>query len=156
MSFNRLSLSLAALAVLASCGGGSSALVAAPVTTGIEFIGMSAPSTASEKADVYTKAQARVSYSDGSTRTLDLTYNMLMGTGDTLGGKLVGGIFDSQDKPISDTSGQLAYDAPDGTSLLRIPGMASTDASKYHALALVNQFEYRELPPAGQPGCFRR
>ncbi|MBK7000535.1 MAG: DUF839 domain-containing protein [Rhodoferax sp.] len=154
MSFKRLSLSLAALAVLASCGGGSSALVASPVATGIEFIGMSAPSTASEKADIYTKAQARVSYSDGSTHTLDLVYNMLMGTGDTLGGKVVGGIFDSQEKPISDTNGQLAYDAPDGTSLLSIPGMASTDASKYNALALVNQFEYRELPPAGQSGSF--
>jgi len=134
---------------LSGCGGSDAAQA-----IGMEFIGMAAPATVAEKADAYTKAQVKVTYSDGTVRTLDLTYHVLMGTGDSLGGKLVGGIVDATDNPVTDANGQLAYDAPDGTSLLSIPGMTAADAARHHALALINHFEYRELPPSGQTGSF--
>jgi secreted PhoX family phosphatase len=144
------------IALLGTCG-----LVACngddtidPIVTAVEFVGMGAPATAAEKADVYTKAQVILTYSNLKTKTVDLQYYMLMGTGDTLSGKVVGGIQDANDQPINDANGQLAYDAPDGTSLLSISGLNAADPANANALAMVNHFEYRELPPAGQTGSF--
>jgi len=134
---------------LAACGGDDPVKV-----TAVEFIGMDAPATAAEKADVYTKAKLKVSYNDGASKTFDLQYYQLMATTDVIGGRVVGGIFDANDQAVNDANGQMAYDAPDGTSLMSIAGMAAADPSKNDALALVNHFEYKELPPAGQTGSF--
>ena len=134
---------------LAACGGDD------PVgVTAVEFIGMDAPATAAEKADVYTRAKMKLSYSDGTSRTLDLQYHQLMATTDVIGGVLVGGVLDAVDRPLQDADGPLAYDAPDGTSLMSIAGLTAADPARNNALALVNQFEYKELPPAGQTGSF--
>lgn len=149
MKRNSIAWAVASCFAIGGCAGSDPVKV-----TGVEFIGMNAPASADEKADSYTKAQVKITYSDSSTKTFDLQYHVLAGTGDTLAGKLVGGIFDANDQPIADAAGPLAYDAPDGTSLLAIPGMAAADPAKSNALALVNQFEYRELPPAGQTGSF--
>jgi hypothetical protein len=139
--------------ILVACGGGDDE-ASAPTVVGVEFVGMAAPATAAEKADAYTAAKVVLTYSDQSVKTLDLQYSMLMGTGDVLGGKVVGGIYDANDQPISDASGPLAYDAPDGTSLLSVSGLNAADPNTANALALVNHFEYKELPPAGQSGSF--
>lgn len=139
----------AAAVALAGCASSASD---EPIATKIEFVGMPAPSTAAEKADAYTAAKVIVTYSDGGTRTLDLQYYMLYGTGDTVGGKLVGAVLDANDQPVSDANGPLAYDSPDGTSLLSVAGLSPSDPSRNNALALVHNFEYRELPPAGQSG----
>jgi secreted PhoX family phosphatase len=134
---------------LAACGGDD------PVSiTAVEFVGMDAPASAAEKADVYTKAKMKISYNDGTSRTIDLQYYQLLGTADVVGGNVVGGIIDANDRPVNDANGQMAYDAPDGTSLMSIAGMTAADPNRNYALAMINHFEYKELPPAGQTGSF--
>lgn len=118
-----------------------------PAVKSVEFIGMDAPATAEEKADVYTGAAMKVTYRNGATRTYDLKYHQLMATTDTVNGKLVGGLQDYYGNPLSDALGQMASDAPDGTSLMKIPGLRAAKPWKNRALAMVTQFEYKELPP---------
>ncbi|MHB1400282.1 MAG: PhoX family protein [Trichloromonadaceae bacterium] len=113
----------------------------------VEFIGMPAPATAQEKADIYTKAQMKITDQRGKTQTIELKYHQLMATTDMIQGKVVGGLYDSFDAPLTDMDGQLASDAPDGTSLMEIPGMRAVNPAKNRALALVTQYEYKELAP---------
>jgi secreted PhoX family phosphatase len=120
----------------------------------VEFIGMDAPSTPAQKADIYSAAQAKVTYSNGQTRIYDLKYHQLMATGDSVNGKVVGGLFDVNDAPINDTLGQIASDAPDSNSLMDIPGLQAADPKGSRPLALVTHYEYRGVAPAGQSGDF--
>lgn len=113
----------------------------------VEFIGMSAPATADEKADIYTKAKVKYTYANGKTETFDLKYHQLMATTEMIKNQMVGGLFDANNMPLTDNDGQMASDAPDGTSLLQVPGMRAAYPWKNHALAMVTQFEYKELPP---------
>jgi secreted PhoX family phosphatase len=113
----------------------------------VEFIGMPAPATAEEKADIYTGAKAKYTYANGKTKTYNLKYRQLMATTDMVNGKMVGGLYDANHAPLTDNDGQMAADAPDGSSLLDIPGMRATNPSKQRALALVTQYEYKELAP---------
>jgi secreted PhoX family phosphatase len=121
------------------------------VVKSVEFIGMDAPSTPEQKADVYTTAKVKVTYRNGKSDTINLKYHQLMATTDVINNKLVGGLFDHNDDPINDAQGQITSDAPDGNSLMVIPGMRPADSwKKANALALVTQYEYRGLPLAGQ------
>jgi len=113
----------------------------------VEFIGMPPPSTVDERADVYTTAQMKVTYRNGESETHPLAYHLLAATGDVVGGNVVGGLFDSQDLPIADGLGQMASDAPDGNSLLEVRGLRAQEPRWNRGLALVTQFEYREVPP---------
>lgn len=113
----------------------------------VEFIGMDAPATAAEKADIYSKAKVKYTYANGKTKTYDLKYHQLMATTDRIKGQVVGGLFDANGSPLKDNDGQMASDAPDGTSLLQVPGMRAAFPWKNNALAMVTQFEYKELPP---------
>lgn len=96
---------------------------------------------------IYTKAKVRYEFRFGRSVTFDLKYHQLMATTDRIKGGLVGGLFDSNDTPLTDSDGQIASDAPDGTSLIDVPGMRSSNPWKFNALAMVTQFEYKELPP---------
>jgi len=113
----------------------------------VEFIGMDAPATAEEKADVYSKAKMVVTDKHGRTKSFDLKYHRLMATTEVINGRVVGGLFDLNDAPLMDLDGQMASDAPDGTSLMDIPGMRAANPWRNDTLALVTQFEYKELPP---------
>lgn len=112
----------------------------------VEFIGMEAPATAEQKADMYTSAQMKVTYADGTTKLYDLAYNKIFDTTDSLGGNIVGGLFNSLDQALTDNDGQMASDAPDGTSLMKIAGL-QTPGALGNSLAMVTQFEYKYLPP---------
>jgi hypothetical protein len=112
----------------------------------VEFVGMPAPATAAEKADAYSTAKIKYIYSDGNSETFDLVYKKLFDTTDVVGGAVVGGLYDVNDRPLTDNDGQLASDAPDGTSLIQVPDLAVPGATG-NPLAMVTQFEYRELPP---------
>lgn len=140
-----MKLKTAALAVFAALNTGSLFMSATAAT--VEFIGMDAPSTSNEKSDVYTKAKIKYTYGNGNSRTYALKYHQLMATTQKINDKLVGGLFDSNDAPLEDNDGQMASDAPDGTSLLKIKGLTSSNPAQYSPLALVTQFEYKELPP---------
>lgn len=137
-------------AVHAGCG---STAAAGPSVVSAEFTAMSPPSTIEQKSDVYTQAKVTLTYSDGTTRTHDLAYHKIFDTTDVVGGNVVGGFFDAAGNPIVDASGQLASDAPDGTSLIQVPGLAVPGATG-NPLALIHQFEYKALPPAGATGDF--
>ncbi|MEZ5192815.1 MAG: DUF839 domain-containing protein [Nocardioides sp.] len=150
----------AALALGVTAGSGQAALAGSgkvksaqshqtAAARSVEFIGMDPPSTPEEKASVYTTAKVTVTYRDGRTRTYDLAYHQLMATGDTVNGTVVGGLYDVNDQPLTDDNGQIASDAPDGTSLIDVPGLKAADPRHNRGLALVTQYEYRGLPPAG-------
>ena len=117
-----------------------------PAMTSVEFLGMPAPGTAEQKADMYTTAKVKVSYDDGTSKTYDLKYHTLYHTTDVIGGNMAGGLFDSQDNPLMDHDGQMAADGPDGTSLMKIDGLTVPGATG-NPLAMVTNFEYKELAP---------
>jgi len=125
----------------------SSAACAGSTVKSVEFIGMDTPVSVDEKSDVYTKAQVIYRYTNGKSKTYDLKYHQVTGTTELVNGKLVGGLYDRNDAPLEDDDGPMASDAADGTSLLDVPGMKAKNPATARALALVTQFEYRELPP---------
>lgn len=149
-----ISLALSSLAVAGQAFAGSEGQHEHSVVKSVEFIGMNAPSTPAEKADVYTTAQIKVSYQNGKSRTYALKYHQLMATTDVIRRRVVGGLYDGNNTPLYDALGQITSDAPDGNSLMVVPGMQAANPSKSHALALVTQYEYRGLPPAGLTGDF--
>ena len=112
----------------------------------VEFIGMPAPATAAQKADAYSTAKIKYNYSDGSNETLDLAYHKIFLTTDMIGGSMVGGLYDSNDRALTDNDGPMAADGPDGTSLIQVPEL-SVPGGTGNPLAMVVNFEYRELPP---------
>ncbi len=144
MRFNTVT---AALSVALYSFGCTSSVQAGPAVQSVEFIGMSPPSTVEERADIYTQAQLKVTFSNGNSQTFDLKYHPLMATTEVINSQVVGGLFDARDAPIKDSQGQMASDAPDGTSLMKIRGMRAVQPKNNRALALVTQFEYREVPP---------
>ncbi len=115
----------------------------------VEFFSMAPPSTPDQKTDVYSTAKVKVTQKNGRSTTYDLAYNQLMATGDTVNGKVVGGLIDVNGDPITDDLGQINSNGPDGTSLIEIPGMKPADQKSSKALALVTQYEYRSVPPVG-------
>ncbi len=115
----------------------------------VEFIGMQPPSSPEQKASIYTAAKAKVTYVNGRSETLDLAYHQLMATGEKVNGKVVGGLIDAAGKPLLDDKGQIASDAPDGQSLMQVPGLKAASSRSSNPLALVTHYEYRSLPPAG-------
>ncbi len=131
---------------LMGCDTTSNSTGATPAA--IEFVGMAAPSTAEERANAYTAAQAIVTYSDNSTQTVDLSYKMLYGTTDYLGGVTTGGLFDATGAPLMDNSvpavpTQFVSDDPDGQSLMQIAGADATALGvSGNPLFLVTHFEY--------------
>lgn len=130
-------------------------LVTDPMLQSVSFIGMPPPATAIDKAAVYTRAKVAYNYKDGSTRTYNLNYQMLTATNDLVRGEKVGGLYDFYEFPLKDSANDhIASDAPDGSSLMLIPGMSSANPMATNALALVTQYEYKELPPAGMTGDF--
>ena len=131
--------SLCPFSVCAACPGTAT-------LSSLEFVGMAPPATAHEKADTYTRAKARMTCSDGSTSEMPLRYHAIFATTDRVADAVVGGLFDASGKPLTDRDGQLASDGPDGTSLIQIEGLKVHGATG-NPLAMVTNFEYRELPP---------
>lgn len=127
---------------------------AAAAASSVEFIGMAPPSTAAEKADIYTSASVKVTYSNGRSKTYDLKYHQLMATTDVINGRVVGGLYDVNDNPIYDAEGHISSDAPDSNSLIDVPGLRAAEPRRNNALALVTQYEYRGVAPAGLTGDF--
>lgn len=81
----------AILSLAFCCLGLAPSVQAAPAVKSVEFIGMSPPSTVQERADIYTKAQLKVTYANGQTESFDLKYHLLMGTTDIVKNQVVGG-----------------------------------------------------------------
>ncbi|CAM3413508.1 PhoX family protein [Polaromonas hydrogenivorans] len=152
-----LSSTFAGSFLLAGCGGGDDA-VAAPVVpsatlSGVSFSSMPAPTLANAAAMATTTVGSvmSVSFSDSSKADFKLAYQPFFVTGDMVsdgkGGQvLAGGYFDIYnnkiiDKTVAGKERQYFSDAPDGTSLLSVPG-AKVDGVKGNTVFAVVQFEY--------------
>ena len=80
---------------------------------------MAAPGTVDQKADIYSEARAVYTFESGRTEEYPLQYHKIFDTTTTVGGNVVGGLF-SAFGPLTDNDGQMASDAPYGTSLMMI------------------------------------
>jgi hypothetical protein len=150
--------SLAALAPLAACGGGSGG--GASAFTGVSFTPMSAPTLTNAAAMATTTVGSRLNalYAVGNPVSFQLAYQPFFMTGDSVpdgkGGTVVaGGYYDFNGQPIIDTSvsgqsRQFFSDAPDGMSLIKLPN-ANVSGVKGNAVFAVVQFEYTTRNVAG-------
>jgi secreted PhoX family phosphatase len=145
-----LSTALAASGLtLTACGGSSET----PTLIGVSFSSMSAPtlSNAAAMATTTVGSTMTATFSDTSKVDFKLAYQSFFVTGDMVSdGKggilLAGGYFDINNQPIMDNTvpakaRQYYSDAPDGTSLLTVPG-AKVDGVKGNTVFAVVQFEY--------------
>lgn len=112
----------------------------------VEFVGMPAPATAQQMAELYTTASVKVTYSDGSAKTFPLRYNKLFKTTDKVGGTIAGVAVDAKGNPIMDKTNPdqpIPYvsEDPDSNSLFSVPGMKPTGKGG-NALSLVTHYEY--------------
>ncbi|MFN4128994.1 MAG: alkaline phosphatase PhoX [Paracoccaceae bacterium] len=103
----------------------------------VEWIGSKHPETLSEKADMFSTARVRTTFSDGSVTEQPLSYEMVMTNRTRVGNNAspVGTLYDDMMRPIADptdASQPLVSEEPDGSMLTNIGGK----------LYLVNQFEY--------------
>lgn len=156
-----LSAGVGASALLSACGGGSTPAVAAAATpTAAAFTAMAAPSLtdAGAMASTTVASSLKVAYSDGSSQSYQLGYQPFFITGQQVpdgkgGNTLAGAYYDINGNPIIDNSvpaqaRQFFSDAPDGTSLLTVPGAKVTGVKGNTVFAVV-QFEYTSLDQAG-------
>lgn len=122
----------------------------------VEFEGMSAPNLSNPKAMATTSVASSllVKYSDGQQVKHELAYQTFFVTGTRVpdgkgGNTLAGAYYNIRNQAIMDTSvpgkeRQFFSDAPDGTSLLKVPN-AKVEGVKGHAVFAVVQFEYTSL-----------
>ncbi|WP_276356606.1 alkaline phosphatase PhoX [Cohnella caldifontis] len=112
----------------------------------VEFVGMPAPATPQQMAQLYTTASVKVTYSNGSVRSFPLVYKKLFKSTDKVGGTIAGVAVDAKGNPIMDTtnpSQPVPYvsEDPDANSLFAVPGMKATGKGG-NALSLVTHYEY--------------
>lgn len=163
-----LSTTFAGSFLLAGCGGGDEA-IAAPAAvasySSVSFSSMPAPTLANPAAMATTTVGSTmtVNYSDSSKLDFKLAYQPFFVTGDLVsdgkGGKtLSGGYYDINNQPIMDNtvSGKARHffsDAPDGTSLLTVPGARVAGVTGNPVFAVV-QFEYTTFAQDGVTGMY--
>lgn len=157
-----LSSAFAGSTLLAACGGGDG-----PRMSAVRFGAMAAPDLANPAAMATTAVGSTmtVDYDDGSQVDFKLSYAPFFVTGDLVpdgkGGRiLAGGYYDINNQPIIDRTvpgqeRQFYSDAPDGTSLLTVPG-ARVDGVKGNAVFAVVQFEYTTWAQDGRTGMYGR
>ena len=156
-----LSTAFAGTPLLSACGGGDDA----PSATSVSFSSMAAPTLANAAAMATTSVGSVMSvhYSDNSKIDFKLSYQPFFITGDLVddvkGGKIrAGGYFDINTQPILDQTvagkaRQFFSDAPDGTSLLSLPG-AKVAGVKGNTVFAVVQFEYTTFAQDGVTGMY--
>jgi secreted PhoX family phosphatase len=129
----------------------------------VSFTSMAAPTLAdaASMATTAVRSTMTVNFSDSSKLNLKLAYQPFFTTGDKVsdgkGGQiLAGGYYDINNQPIIDTTvlgkeRQFFSDAPDGTSLLKVPN-ASVAGVKGMPVFAVVQFEYTTWAQDGTTG----
>ncbi|MBP6338514.1 MAG: DUF839 domain-containing protein [Vitreoscilla sp.] len=146
-------------ACLTGCGGSDVSF------TSVAFKGMDAPTLTNPAAMASTTAGSTmtVTFSDASTLDFKLAYQPFFITGDSVpdgkgGTVLAGGYWDINNQPIIDATvpgseRQYFSDAPDGTSLLTLPGAAVAGVKGNTVFAVV-QFEYTSWAQDGKAGMY--
>lgn len=110
----------------------------------VDFVGMPAPATAEELSQAYSRAKARISYDDGTSRTVALAYHTLFTNLDKVGSNPypAGQLYDVQGRPLHDPMGRpVVAETPDANTLLAVPGAGNT-ADGRAKLYLVTHYEY--------------
>lgn len=147
-----------ASALLTACGGGTTAalptaLASSTTLSSVSFSSMPAPTLANAAAMATTTVGSVMSatFSDASKLDFKLAFQPFFITGDMVpngsgGTTLAGAYYDIYNQPIMDTTvvGKTRHffsDAPDGTSLLSVPGAKVTGVKGNTVFAVV-QFEY--------------
>ena len=152
---------------LTACGGGGDDKPAATFASA-SFSAMAAPSLAApaDMARTLVSSTLAVTFSDDSKQTFSLSYQPFFTTGDLVpdgkgGTVLAGGYVDFAGKPIIDATvagKERPYfsDAPDGTSLLKLPnaGVASVAGVKGNTVFAVVQFEYTTWAQDGKTDMY--
>ncbi|WP_284035752.1 alkaline phosphatase PhoX [Neobacillus sp. 114] len=105
------------------------AAMAAPKEEGkiksVEFIGMDAPKTDQEKNNLmYTRASVKVTYNDGTKKTVPLSYETLFRPGDVINGNTAGVTINAKGEIMTKANGKpYVSSAPDMNSLMKVPGL---------------------------------
>ena len=121
----------------------------------IEFIGMDAPSTAEQRASVYTEASVKINYKKkGDSEILPLEFVELFATTDVINGKVAGGLYDYEGQPLMDVSSgpptQYVSDTPDANSLMEVDDAKTKSLGvKGNPLFLITHYEYVTANNAG-------
>jgi len=146
-------LSSTSLLTLSACGSS-----VADSATKVIFNASSNPTTAAQRASMFTDATITVTYSDGTTANKALSFVELYKTGDSLtkppaagGGSIIAGGYTKPDgtTPILDTDNlQMFSDCVDGQSLIKLDSPTVTGITG-NTLFLVTQFEYKSQNLAG-------
>jgi len=103
----------------------------------VEWIASKHPETLAEKAEMFSTAHVRTTFSDGSVTEQPLTYELVMTNRTRIGANAspTATLYDEAMRPIADPTDPtqpLVSEEPDGSMLINIGGK----------LYLVNQFEY--------------
>ncbi len=159
-----------AAGVLAGCGSDrnntpSSKLVARFVSATFSPMGAPTLANAAEMATTTVKSFLNIQRDDGKTTTYKLAYQPFFLTGTDVpnqaGGTIkAGGYFDIHNQPILDTTvagqaRQFFSDAPDGSSLLTVPGADKARLGvKGNPVFAVVQFEYTTWAQDGKTDLY--
>lgn len=130
----------ASSALVLTLAFGSTAWAGQPAIVAVAFSETPAPAGEAEMVVPLTRSAALVTYADGSTRSFPLTYQMLMRSGERVGGRATALIVDRGGRPIRSApneNGDMAQGpfhayAPDANSLI------PTEAGP----RLITHFEY--------------
>ena len=101
----------------------------------VEFVSFDAPKTDDEIISTYTKAKAKITYSDNTFEERSLNYNILFYNTDKIGSSSYAAaqLYDQEGNPLRDAQGNLAIaETPDANSLIQIEGK----------LFLITHYEY--------------
>jgi len=116
-------LAVSASALTLTGFGGSDSTTDSKTFESVAFTSTAAPDTAEEMSKTYTKSNAIVTYTDGSTESFPLTYKKLFGTLDTVGTNAhpAGQLYDQNLQPLMDElNSPLIAETPDANSLLKV------------------------------------
>jgi secreted PhoX family phosphatase len=143
------------LSLTAYAGGSSNA---APYAVKLKFNASTNPTTAAQRAAVFTDASVDITYSDGAVKNSKLSFVALYKSGDTLkkppakgGGDVIAGGYTKLDgvTAILDTdNNQMFSDCFDGQSLIKLSKPTVSGISG-NTLFMVTQFEYKSQNAAG-------
>ena len=89
----------------------------------VEFIGMAAPDTDTERSKIYSEASVKVTYKNGTQATLPLEYKSLFTPGNEINGKIAGATYDVNGNMITKPDGTpYLSSSPDSNTLLKVNG----------------------------------
>jgi uncharacterized protein len=126
----------------------------------VEFTSTPIPNNVENLKEPYTRSSIWKFFTNGSSKEIRLKYNFLFHSGDSIGQGIAGEIKDTNGKTIQTGKAENGTEnfkkksifpsAPDGNSLILIPGLKSPKVSG-HPLFLVTHFEHHSWAENSNP-----